>query len=218
MMSQLRSRPAHLTGVAVSVPFLALAFVLATVTTADAAERKRPNAGQHASPAAKAQPKGDPKPPGQQDGRSRTKSLGTFGDWRAFTYEEGGNKVCYVSSQPKKVEPKGKVRGDAYILITHRPAENSTHVVSVTAGYTYKAGSEAVATVDRRAFRLFTEGDTAWARDDTTDKGFTTAVRTGQGLVVKATSSRGTNTTDTYSLKGSGDALKAIGEACGVKG
>ena len=39
----------------------------------------------------------------------------------------------------------------------------------------------------------------------------------GARLVVKGTSSRGTKTTDTYSLKGFSAAFKAIGKACKVK-
>lgn len=149
--------------------------------------------------------------------KTKTKILGTFQDWKAYSYEENGQKVCYMSSQPKKTEPKGKARGDAYILVTHRPAEKTYGVVSVTAGYTYKKDSEVTVKVDRNAFKLFTDGDTAWARDESTDKSVSAALRSGKSLVVKATSARGTNTTDTYSLNGAGPAFGAINDACGVK-
>lgn len=35
-------------------------------------------------------------------------------------------------------------------------------------------------------------------------------------MVVRGTSTRGTRTADTYSLKGTGDAYKAISTACGL--
>ena len=57
--------------------------------------------------------------------------LGSFRDWNAFSYEENGNKVCYMSSRPKKDEGNYKQRGDIYVLITHR-REKSLDVVSVT--------------------------------------------------------------------------------------
>ena len=42
-------------------------------------------------------------------------------------------------------------------------------------------------------------------------------MKRGRKMVVKGKSSRGTATTDTYSLTGFSAAYKAIGEACGVK-
>ncbi len=155
--------------------------------------------------------------PDAKANKTKTKILGTFHDWKAFSYEENGQKVCYISSQPKKTEPKGKPRGDAYILITHRPAEKNLSVVSVTAGYSYKKDSEVTVKIDRDNFKLFTDGDTAWARDESTDKAVSGAIRSGKMMVIKATSSRGTSTTDTYSLNGAGPAFGAINQACGIR-
>ena len=80
--------------------------------------------------------------------------LGSFRDWNAFSYEENGNKVCYMSSRPKKDEGNYKQRGDIYVLITHRPAEKSLDVVSVTTGYTYQPNSEATVAVGNQNFKL----------------------------------------------------------------
>ena len=149
--------------------------------------------------------------------KTKTKVIGTFQDWKAFSYEENGQKVCYISTQPKKISPKGKARGDAYILITHRPAEKSFGVVSITAGYTYKKDSEVQVKVDHNTFKLFTDGDTAWARDEASDKLVSNAIKTGKSLVVKGVSTRGTKTSDNYSLAGAGPAYNAINEACPAK-
>ncbi|WP_109051843.1 invasion associated locus B family protein [Azospirillum sp. TSA6c] len=142
--------------------------------------------------------------------------LGTFKDWNAFLFEEKGQKVCYISSQPKKSEPKAK-RGDIYTLVTHRPAEKALDVVSVIVGYPFKKGSEAEVSIDGKDFKLFTDGETAWARDADADRAVTSALRNGKQMVVKGVSGRGTKTTDTYSLAGVGQAYDAINEACGVK-
>ena len=151
--------------------------------------------------------------------KTKTKIIGTFQDWKALSFEENGQKVCYISSQPKKISPKGKARGDAYILITHRPGDRppSFGVVSITAGYTYKKDSEVQIKVDRSTFKLFTDGDTAWARDEAADKQVSTAIKTGKTMVVKGVSGRNTKTVDNYSLAGAGPAFTAINEACGVK-
>ena len=52
------------------------------------------------------------------------KILSESGDWTAWTYNEGSNLICYMSSTPKKDEGKYTKRGDIYVIITHRPAEN----------------------------------------------------------------------------------------------
>lgn len=144
--------------------------------------------------------------------------LGSFKDWNAFAFEENGHKVCYVSSQPKKKEPAKAKRGDIYVLVTHRPTEKTLNVVSIIIGYPFKKDSESTVEVDGKTFKLFTEGETAWARDSATDKAVSAALRSAtKPMVVKGVSSRGTKTTDTYSTQGFSQALDAIDEACGVK-
>jgi invasion protein IalB len=138
-------------------------------------------------------------------------------DWAAYALTEGGGKVCYMASKPTASEPKGAKRGDIYAMITHRPAEKSYGVVSFVVGYTYKKDSEASVTIGNQRFSLFTDGDTAWAYDDATDKALAAAIRSGDKMILTGTSARGTQTTDTFSLTGTGAAYKAIGTACGVK-
>ncbi len=142
--------------------------------------------------------------------------LGTNRDWHAFQYMENGNRVCYMASRPTDEEGNYSRRGDVFVLVTHRPAENSRNVVSFIAGYTYQPGSEASVTIGGDTFSLFTEGDTAWARDAATDERLINAMRRGANMVVRGTSSRGTLTTDTYSLFGFTATYEQISEACGL--
>lgn len=143
-------------------------------------------------------------------------SLGSFRSWNSYAYNESGKKVCFMATKPTKMLPAGATRGEVYAMITHRPAENSLSVVSLVAGYSYKSGSEVKVTIGNQKFSLFTDGDTAWARDDATDRKLVAALKSGASMTVEGTSARGTKTTDTYSLSGSGAALQAINKACGV--
>ena len=143
--------------------------------------------------------------------------IGSFGDWEAYQELEGGKKVCYIGSKPKKSQGKYRKRGDVYMLITHRPAEKALDVVSINAGYTYQPASEADVQVGDNKFKLFTDGDYAFAYDQKADAALVAAMIKGAQLTVKGVSNRGTATTDTYSLKGFTAAHKAIGVACGVK-
>ncbi|MDR4516433.1 MAG: invasion associated locus B family protein [Nitrosomonas sp.] len=147
---------------------------------------------------------------------SEPELLGQHGDWTAYKFMENNGKVCYMVSQPKKDEGDYSKRGDIFALVTHRPAEGSKNVFSYIAGYTYKAGSEVTVKVNNQSFKLFTQDDSAWAQDQDTDNRLADAIRRGSALVVQGTSSRGTPTTDTFGLKGSSAAHKAISDECGV--
>ncbi len=138
--------------------------------------------------------------------------LGTFGDWEA--YRDAREGFCYAGSKPVKQEGRYTQRGDVFVLVTHRPKEKSYNVISFDAGYVFKEGAEATATVGAQSFSLFGQGEQAWTRDGNGDAQLVKAMRTGATLVVKGTSSRGTATTDTYSLTGVSAALNAIDKAC----
>jgi hypothetical protein len=144
--------------------------------------------------------------------------LGTFKDWDAFVMEDGGGIACYMASRPKKTTGDVGQRGESHLLITHRPAERSFDVVSFTAGYNFAPRSEAVVEVGTRSFKLFTEKDAAWAREEATDHALAQAIRGASSLVLRGTSARGGRSVDTYSLAGSSAAYQAINKACGVAG
>jgi invasion protein IalB len=139
-----------------------------------------------------------------------------FDDWEAHAVN-GNDPTCYIGSRPTKQEGRYTTRGPAYVLVTHRPKEKSFNVVNVEAGYTYKDGSDVTVTIGGQTFTLFIQGGQAWARDSATDAALVKAMRAGATMIVVGVSSRGTRTTDTYSLKGFTAAYQAIGKACGVK-
>lgn len=142
--------------------------------------------------------------------------IGKYGDWSAHKFTEDGNPVCYMSSKPTKAEGDYTRRGDIYAIVTHRPAEDSRDVVSIVAGYTYETDSSVEITIGDQSFTLFTHDDGAWAPDEQTDQALVQAMVKGITMVVKGTSSRGTLTTDTYSLNGFTRAHDAISKACGL--
>ena len=145
------------------------------------------------------------------------KSIGTFKDWSAHLLVEGKNKICYLHGEPKKSAGKYTKRGATYLQVAHRTRPKAKNEVSVTAGYLYKSGSQVTVTIDGKKFVLFTQADTAWAGDENPDDVLVAAMRAGRAMIVSGTSSRGTVTTDTYSLAGFTAAHRAIGKACGQK-
>ena len=140
--------------------------------------------------------------------------LGDFKDWAAYTYKTSGGKVCYVVSQPKSSDPKNAKRDPIFFLVTHRPGQGVRNEVSTIIGYPFKKEAIVKVMVDKAAFDLFTNGDGAWADTTAKDKEIVTAMKKGQKLTVKGASWRGTETLDSYSLKGIAQALAKIDAAC----
>lgn len=140
--------------------------------------------------------------------------LGEYGDWMAYYYRDGSGPVCYMASTPKKDEGKYSKRGDIYVVVTHRPNEKSYNVVNINAGYTYQAASETVLKIGAQTFKMFTNGDKAWAFNEKDDKAIVEAMKRGSRMIVDGTSSKGTKTKDTYSLNGFSSAYKAISSKC----
>jgi hypothetical protein len=142
--------------------------------------------------------------------------LGVFGDWSAYVVSSGSAKHCFAYSEPTDARGNYSSRGKISITVSHRPAESVRDEVSLTAGYTYKPESEVEVTIDGSLrFLLFTDGGSAWAQDSE-DGRLRRALEKGAKMVARGRSSRGTLTTDTYSLSGITDALQRIDKECPV--
>jgi invasion protein IalB len=87
--------------------------------------------------------------------------------------------------------------------------------VSVIVGYPQKAGIEAQAAIDGTTkYVLYTQDDGAWVKNAAEEPQMVDTMRKGTELVITSESSRGTKTTDTYSLKGISDALDKVAAEC----
>lgn len=140
--------------------------------------------------------------------------LGTFGEWTSFAEGNDKAKLCYAASAPIKKEGKYTSRGDTAVLVTHNLGDGSFDVVSVVAGYEFKPDEDVLAQVDATKFTMFTKGDRAWNAEGKDDREMVAAMKRGRNLLVIGNSTRGTRTTDTYSLTGFTKAYEAISKAC----
>jgi invasion protein IalB len=61
---------------------------------------------------------------------------------------------------------------------------------------------------------MYTQGDGAWIKNAADEARLVDAMRKGSDLVVKGVSGRGTQTTDTFSLKGLAQALDRAAQEC----
>ncbi len=148
-------------------------------------------------------------------------SVGKFGFWTAYVVREHDQPVCYMSITsrvpPTKTPGKKDIRrGEIALMVTHRPAENSSDVISYTAGMKFKPASEVMINIGKKKFSLFTQGDTAWSRDSATDHALATAMRGSASMTVTGVSAKGMKLAETVFLKGADSAYHAIGKACGL--
>jgi hypothetical protein len=142
--------------------------------------------------------------------------LGQYGEWGAYTASPGGKKLCFAIAKPTSSEtnPAGRPRNPVYMFISTRPAEKVSNEVSIIIGYPFKPGSEASAAVGSTSYALYTQQDGAWIKTATEEAQMVDAMRAGQSAVVKGASAKGTQSTDTFSLKGLAQALDRVAQEC----
>ncbi len=81
-------------------------------------------------------------------------------------------------------------------------------------GYPQKPGVDATATIGSASYVMYTQNDGAWVKNAAEEAQMVETMRKGADLVIKSVSTHGTKTTDTYSLKGLGQALDKVAEEC----
>ncbi|MDD4615668.1 MAG: invasion associated locus B family protein [Alphaproteobacteria bacterium] len=147
---------------------------------------------------------------------AKEKDLGTFGVWRAFSNEEGGQNICYMSTV--KTKGVGKNQRVRYLMVTHRPVEGSSDVFSFGAGVPLDSKHGVTLKIGNDSFDLFAARDTAWAREAMTDHKISVALRSGKAAEISAIAAQSkiTTLTEQFPLTGATEAYAAINKACGL--
>ena len=155
-------------------------------------------------------------PPAAVAGGAEPTLIGQFGTWGAYSATPNGKKVCFALAKPSssKTNPPNRPRDPAYAFVSTRPAEKVNNEVSVMIGYALKPGSESSVEVGGAAFAMYTQGDGLWIKNAAEEERMVEAMRKSADLVVKGVSAKGTETTDTFSLKGLAQALDRISQDC----
>ena len=166
--------------------------------------------------AAKPEAKPEAKPAAAVTGGAEPTLVGQFGTWGAYTATPNGKKVCFALAKPSssKTNPPNRPRDPAYAFISTRPAEKVTNEVSVMIGYTLKPGSESTLEVGGATYAMYTQGDGLWIKNAAEEERMVDAMRKAPDVVVKGVSAKGTETVDTFSLKGLAQALDRLAQDC----
>ena len=142
--------------------------------------------------------------------------IGQYGTWGAYTAMPNGRKVCFALAKPSssKTNPPNRPRDPAYAFVSTRPAEKVVNEVSIMIGYALKPGSESSLEVGGSAYAMYTQGDGLWIKNAAEEERMVDAMRKSADATVMGVSAKGTETTDTFSLKGLGQALDRIAQDC----
>jgi len=148
--------------------------------------------------------------------QSSAQLLAEFGDWGAYTATPDGKKICFALSKPTSSEtnPPNRPRDPAWLFVSTRPAEKVKEEVSVIFGYPLKANSDATVEIGSTNFAMYTQNDGAWVKNAAEEARLVDAMRKGAEITVKGESTRGTKTTDVFSLKGVTQALDRAASEC----
>lgn len=167
------------------------------------------------APAAKPAAKPDPAVAAAAGGAEPT-LIGQFGTWGAYSATPNGKKVCFALAKPSssKTNPPNRPRDPAYAFVSTRPAEKVTNEVSIMIGYALKPGSESSLEVGGASYAMYTQGDGLWIKNAAEEERMVDAMRKSADVTVKGVSAKGTETTDTFSLKGLSQALDKLAQDC----
>ena len=109
---------------------------------------------------------------------------------------------CFIGSLPIKSDiPEGKKRGKTYVLV-YRINKSPDAIVQIEAGYPYDQNKIVEVMIDKSLYKFSSEEgtpETAWTDKD---KEVIYAMKKGIELTIFGISTRGTKTTDTYTLNG----------------
>jgi invasion protein IalB len=157
-----------------------------------------------------------PAPAAAAVGGAEPTLVGQFGTWGAYTATPNGKKVCFALAKPSssKTNPPNRPRDPAYAFVSTRPAEKVTNEVSIMIGYTLKPGSESTLEVGGASYSMYTQGDGLWIKNAAEEERMVEAMRKSADVTVKGVSAKGTETTDTFSLKGLAQALDRLAQDC----
>ncbi|TPQ24983.1 Invasion associated locus B family protein [Bradyrhizobium guangdongense] len=195
---------------------------LAQAQTAQPAPKAAPKATPAApapapAPKTAAKPESKPvAPPAAMTGGAEPTLIGQFGTWGAYAATPNGKKVCFALAKPSssKTNPPNRPRDPAYAFVSTRPTEKVANEVSIMIGYALKPGSESTLEVGGGSYAMYTQGDGLWIKNAAEEERMVEAMRKSADLVVKGVSAKGTETTDTFSLKGLAQALDRIAQDC----
>lgn len=145
---------------------------------------------------------------------SKPQQIATYRDWMVFTYETGGDRICYAVTEPKDVSPTSANHGDVFFSVATWRSGAATHQPSFMAGYELQEGSEPSVRIGSDRWEMFSSAKEGFIESPRQEERLVDAMRRGREMLVSATSARSTATNYNFSLLGVSKALERVEDAC----
>lgn len=148
-----------------------------------------------------------------------TNRVATMTDWNVFTEPATGAAAeCWGVSKPKESvntrdgAPVSVRRGDILLFVTFRPGKPGE--ISFSGGYPFAPGSTVDLAIDGTTYQMLTDAEWAWPASTADDATLLAALKKGTTAVLSARSGKGTQTKDTFSLRGFTAAMEEAAKRC----
>lgn len=138
--------------------------------------------------------------------------IAQYGDWGVYVNKTA--KTCFALTQPKDRQPGNTKRDPAYFFVTTRQSEKLVNEISIVAGFTLKEDAEVVLAAGGKNFTMFAKGAGLWIKEPADEPKLLDALKNEKELTLKLTPTKGSATTDRYSLTGLPQALERVAKEC----
>lgn len=152
-------------------------------------------------------------------GAAKPKLVATFSEWTIWKYTgdyygNGETSLCFLYSEPQKMEPPKLDHGRVSFSVTKSATQGIENEANFIAGYPMKDQSSVTVEIGDKKFTMFPQGDSAWLVDQKDEPSLLSAMMGGKTMTIKATSRRGNDTVYNYSLSGVTAAAEKMRAEC----
>lgn len=149
--------------------------------------------------------------------RTEAPTLEASKNWSVHAPKNSPIRTCFSATGPLSTQSSksGIKRGNAFLIVAVFPEQGVKEQVAVSLGYPASTNRPITLKVDEKTYKMFADGEEAWLDSPDEDSAAIAAMRAGAKAWVTATSTRGTEITDEYSLIGFTAAAKRAAELCG---
>ncbi|PHR92963.1 MAG: hypothetical protein COA69_06495 [Robiginitomaculum sp.] len=139
---------------------------------------------------------------------------GVFTDWSVYSKVDGRERICYALAKPNSKTPSTVNHGDVYFMVANWKSGAAKEQPSLLTGYPLKASIPPSARVGSSKVPMYAAQNEAFIESNTDEKKLVRAMRKGSHMRVDAVSTRGTQTSYEFSLRGVTAALRKAKAVC----
>lgn len=139
---------------------------------------------------------------------------GTFSDWSVYSRADGRELICYAIAKPEAKAPSNVNHGDIYFMVANWKSGAAKEQPSLLTGYSLKTTRAPLAYVGSTKVTMYASENEAFVDANADERTLVRKMRAGSKMRVEAVSSRGTETSYIFSLKGITAALRKAKTTC----